>query len=75
MDIKPDDPTRRVLYRLGISDSENEKDAIEATRRLNPDYPGEFDGILWLIGRTWCHPSNPDCQSCCMTNVCAKRID
>ncbi len=75
MDIKPDDHTRRVLFRLGISDSENEKDAIGAARRLNPDYPGEFDGILWLIGRTWCHPSNPYCQSCCMTNVCANRID
>lgn len=75
MDIKPDDHTRRVLFRLGISDSKNEKDAIEAARRLNPDYPGELDGILWLIGRTWCHPSNPDCQNCCMTKVCAKRTD
>ena len=75
MDIKPDTHTRRVLYRLGVSEAETDKAAIVAARLINPAYPGEIDGVLWLIGRTWCHPINPDCQNCCMTKVCAKRID
>ena len=74
MDIKPDVHTKRVLYRLGVSGMETEQDAIEAARRLNPKYPGEIDGALWLIGRKWCHASNPNCPDCPMTRSCSKKI-
>ena len=75
MDIKPDTHTRRVLFRLGVGESETDKATIEAARKLNPAYPGEFDGILWLIGRKWCHPTAPNCFKCCVESICAKRID
>ena len=74
MDIKPDVHTKRVLYRLGMSEGEDEIAAIDATRRMNPDWPGALDGALWWIGRYWCRPKNPDCSGCPVTSVCIKRI-
>jgi endonuclease III len=75
MDIKADVHTTRVLYRLGVSTDETKQAAIEASHRLSPEYPGAVDGALWWIGRTWCHPSNPDCPECQVNQVCIKRID
>jgi len=75
MDIKPDVHTIRVLYRLGVSQARTEQAAVEAARRLNPDYPGAVDGPLWNIGRTWCHATTPNCFECCVESICAKRID
>jgi endonuclease III len=74
MDIKPDVHTMRVLYRLGVSEVESEREAIEAARRMNPSYPGEIDGALWEIGREWCDTTNPNCVQCPMNSVCIKRI-
>ena len=74
MDIKPDVHTVRVLYRLGVSEAEEPEFAIEAARRLNPAFPGELDGPLWLIGRRFCFASEPDCLNCPMNVSCAKRI-
>jgi len=74
MDIKPDTHTIRVLYRLGAASIQSEKNAIEAARKLNPDFPGEVDGPLWIIGRRWCHAYDPNCGECSMNNVCIKRI-
>lgn len=74
MDIKADTHTMRVLYRLGAASIQSEKKAIEAARKLNPDYPGEVDGPLWIIGRRWCHTYDPNCGECPMNNVCINRI-
>ena len=74
MDIKPDVHTVRVLRRLGVSAAENSEAAIEATRRINPSFPGELDSALWTIGRGWCFASGPDCAGCPMSSVCAKAI-
>jgi len=75
MDIKPDVHTMRVLYRLGISKSNIEEDAIKAARLLNPPYPGEIDGPLWYIGRNWCKSGNPICHECILGKLCIKRVD
>jgi endonuclease-3 len=74
MDIKPDVHTKRVLYRLGMSEREEEIAAIEATRWMNPDWPGALDGALWWIGRNWCTATYPNCSECPVSVVCAKRI-
>ncbi len=71
MDIKADLHTCRVLYRLGVAVDESEGSAIAAARRLHPSYPGELDGPLVTIGRTWCHPGRPDCDACPLAKVCA----
>jgi len=75
MDIKPDVHTVRVLYRLGASHAMTTDAALEASRRMNPEFPGKVDGALWEIGRHWCHPTDPDCASCPVTSLCAKRLD
>ena len=75
MDIKPDVHTMRVLFRLGVSEAQSERAAIESARVLNPSYPGEIDGALWYIGRNWCFASNPNCIKCPMEKVCIKRIN
>jgi endonuclease III len=75
MDIKPDVHTIRVLYRLGVSQAMTEQAAVEAARRLSPEYPGAVDAPLWNIGRTWCHAIAPNCFECCVESICAKRIE
>jgi len=72
MDIKPDVHTMRVLYRLGISLKIDEESAIEAARRVSPEYPGAIDGPLWYLGRTHCHADRPGCGMCEMNQVCQK---
>lgn len=72
MDIKPDVHTKRVLYRLGIIEEEDFDLAIQATRMMNPKYPGALDGALWSIGRQWCFASDPDCLRCPLKRLCPK---
>lgn len=72
MDIKPDVHTMRVLYRLGVAATKQEDEAIGAARLINPSYPGEIDGPLWLLGRKLCHATNPDCGQCPINTVCPK---
>ncbi len=74
MDIKPDVHTVRVLYRLGVTADKTEYTAIESTRLLNPEFPGELDLPLWEIGRNWCFSSNPDCSNCVVEAYCVKNI-
>ena len=70
MDIKPDVHTKRVLSRLSGSELETDQSAIEMARLINPEFPGEIDGPLWWIGRTWCHSRKSDCPDCALFSVC-----
>jgi len=72
MDIKPDVHTCRVLHRLGVASDTSANAAIEGARWLSPDYPGEVDGPLWLIGRRWCRPAAPRCPECPVREQCRK---
>ncbi|MCW5876317.1 MAG: hypothetical protein KIS85_05470 [Anaerolineales bacterium] len=72
MDIKADVHTMRVLYRLGVAAQESEWAAMDAARRISPEFPGAIDGALWHIGRTWCFSNIPNCEDCCVQSVCAK---
>jgi endonuclease III len=74
MDIKPDVHTVRVLYRLGASEAPTIDAALDATRIMNPSFPGGLDGALWEIGRRWCFASNPNCDYCPMCQDCVKNI-
>lgn len=72
MDIKPDVHTTRVLYKLRVSTTIREDGAIFAARLINPSYPGEIDGPLWLLRRKLCQATNPDCGRFPMNAVCLK---
>lgn len=75
LDIKPDIHLMRVFKRSGlIPPRATQKDAIETARKLSPKFPAVLDGPSWEIGRTWCHPRNPDCRNCPITKACPKKI-
>jgi len=72
IDVSYDIMIRRVFSRTGIVLTDTMQNIINAARKLNPDYPGALDYPAWYIGRTWCSPTNPECNKCCLNNVCAK---
>ncbi len=74
MDVKPDVHVVRVFKRLGFISQENADQALEAARRLYPEYPGALDAPAWRIGKKWCFPSSPDCLHGPMNEVCPKQI-
>ena len=73
IDVKPDVHLVRVFRRSGIIDGDSANEVIWAARRLSPEFPGELDWPAWRIGQRWCHPKNPDCARCPLTEDCAKR--
>lgn len=71
LDISPDIHIRRVLYRLGFTENENDIDlAIYRTRSIYPKYPGLLDKCCWNVGRDFCHPNNPQCNKCELRVIC-----
>ena len=82
VDLSPDTHTRRVLPRLGLiesgQDMSGEKGSyvlVYTARELHPEYPGVFDLPVWEIGRNWCHPKNPDCGACYLSDLCPAASD
>ena len=74
IDIKPDVHVLRVFQRTGLIDSTSEEGAIQAARRLSPDFPGALDWPAWRIGQLWCHATQPDCAPCWLAAVCPRRV-
>ena len=72
MDVKPDVHIIRVFQRLGFISESNSNSALEAARRLNPDYPGALDSPAWVIGRNWCTAFLTQCNRCPVNDVCPK---
>jgi len=76
IDISPDVHVKRVFKRIGfISKNASNDELIYCARELNPKYPGIFDLSAWQIGRNWCHPKNPNCESCYLDEYCPKIIN
>lgn len=74
IDVKPDVHVLRVFQRTGLTDSNSERGAIQAARRLNPGFPGALDWPAWRVGQLWCHATQPNCAPCWLTAVCPRRI-
>lgn len=75
IDIPVDIHVRRIFFRTMFVNSESTQEIIEAARRIHPSFPAELDLPSWLIGRRWCHPQNPDCYNCVISNSCRKNIN
>jgi endonuclease III len=73
MNIKPDVHTILVLYRLGVSKEKNERSSLKAAMELNPNFPGDLDKPLWVIGKNWCHANSPKCSDCPVEDLCLKK--
>lgn len=76
IDISPDVHIVRVMKRTGLvpKGSDSSK-IIYKARELNPEFPGIIDFSCWEIGRKWCRPNKPDCESCILTKNCLKIIN
>ena len=75
IDISPDTHIMRIMKRTGLVSKDADRDSvIYKARELNPSYPGIIDFSCWEIGRSWCHPQNPDCANCVLKDVCYKQI-
>lgn len=72
IDISADVHVRRVFGRLGLTHSDATiEQVIYKARALYPEFPGLMDFPSWEIGRNWCRPNNPSCQSCYMKDGCS----
>jgi endonuclease III len=69
VDVSTDVHVCRVFERLGLCTSEPDHVRYKA-RALYPDFPGMIDLPCWEIGKNWCRPKNPKCDSCYMNDVC-----
>ena len=75
IDVSTDTHIRRVMRRIGLVPESGDNDMIRyKARELCPEFPGIIDYPLWEIGREWCHPKNPECDTCVMNHVCANRV-
>ena len=71
IDVSPDVHVRRVMHRLGLVDKDADNDKIiYKAREMYPEFPGIIDYSLWEIGRTWCRPTEPDCENCIVASEC-----
>ena len=74
MSVKPDVHLQRVLFRLGICESETPASVIKNTEGLNLKSPADFDWAVWKIGQSYCFASSPICRSCPLDAVCEKNF-
>ncbi len=63
---------RRVFLRTGLARKDDPDEINSVARSFSSDDPGAMDLPAWYVGRTWCHPSDPECQACRLSHVCAK---
>jgi endonuclease III len=75
IDVSYDMHVRCVFLRAGLADHDKLAEVIGAARTLNPSYPGKLDLGAWHVGRTWCHPTDPDCAACRLRPACARLVE
>ena len=76
IDVSPDVHIMRIMKRAGLVSPEASIDSVVyKARAMCPEYPGIIDGACWEIGRTWCHPTAPDCKNCLVNDVCKKCLE
>lgn len=74
IDISPDVHVKRVLKRLGyLNENSTIDQIIYKAREINPEFPGLIDYSCWVIGRNYCHETNPDCDKCPLNSECKKK--
>jgi len=66
---------RRVFLRTGLVDTDTIEAIEAAARAACPEAPGTLDLATWLVGRNWCHPKIPLCESCRLGSVCPRLVE
>lgn len=71
IDVSVDVHIRRVMKRMGmVRENCSNDEIILKAKILHPSYPGIIDAPLWMIGRGYCHPTNPNCRECIVKKEC-----
>jgi endonuclease III len=82
IDISPDVHVKRVFYRMGLLNIDenipfSEIDATKVVykaREVNPEFPGILDLLCWQIGNQGiCTNSKCKCNECKLNPICEKR--
>ena len=71
LSIPVDTHVALVMYRTGLSASENVQDVKMAAERLFR-IPVYADIVLWRIGKWWCFADRPCCRGCVLNDLCPK---
>ena len=66
---------RRVFLRTGLAAEDTPAAIHAAARRACPQAPGSLDLAAWLVGRDWCRPREPRCDSCRLSSVCPRLVE
>ena len=75
IDISTDTHVKRVMKRtILIRKEASNEEIVCRAREINPEYPGIIDIGLWLIGREWCSPNDPNCTECILAKYCPKSL-
>lgn len=64
---------RRVFLRSGLAVEDRPESIEAAAAHIAPASPGTLDLAAWLVGRTWCRPKDPLCDSCRLGAVCPRQ--
>jgi len=75
IDISVDRHIARVVRRLGLigkntPKSQEKKVIVDKARELYPKFPAFIDLPIFIIGRNFCHETNPNCGDCPMEKLC-----
>jgi len=77
IDVSVDVHVAKVFPRLGlvqIDESASQRDIkkiiVQKARELHPSFPAEIDRPIFMIGKQYCHKTNPNCGACLMTRLC-----
>jgi len=77
IDVSVDVHVAKVFPRLGLvhvdkgaTKSSVKKLIVEKARKLHSEFPAEIDPPLFIIGKNYCHKTNPNCVDCPMVELC-----
>lgn len=73
VDVAYDVHVRRVFLRTGLVENDSMQEVLTAARNLSPEFPGALDLPTWAIGRQWCRPQQPLCETCPLGSLCPSR--
>jgi endonuclease-3 len=70
--IPVDDPTRRVLQRLGVADADTDNLALRAMleRAVPKNRGSEFSDLIEELAQDTCVEGDPDCPHCDLRKIC-----
>jgi len=71
---KPDIHVSKVLYRMGLSQNETPRSAVNCIEKANVSSQADLDAVLFKVGHNFCLKSKPLCDECPLKAYCDKKL-